>query len=177
MHRSVLVRLMSLGLTLAQVAPLPALAAGVSDDARAPQRREKSKPASAAKPKVTVNRTIPPTVPAPGLPHFSSPPLDVEITRVRVFDEPLIPMGGPSDATEDSELAGLIFETIQSKSPESATKFEAFLSSHPDSRWNGSLLLGLGVVYRRTGYFMRALDSWERSWALLKNETDPRLRA
>jgi RHS repeat-associated protein len=177
MRRSVLVRLMSLGLTLAQVAPLPALAGGVSDDGRPSQRKEKSKPASAEKPKVTANRTVPPIVPAPALPHFSSPPLDAEITRARIFAEPLIPAGGSRDAAEDSELGGLILETIRSKSPEGAARFEPFLSSHPDSRWNGSLLLGLGVVYRRTGYFTRALDSWERSWALLKNETDPRLRA
>ena len=96
--RSVRVRLMSLGLIMTQAAPLSALALEAGDDRQASRREEKAKPLSPEKPKVTANRTVPPTVPAPALPHFSSPPLDAEITRARIFDEPLIPASGARDA-------------------------------------------------------------------------------
>jgi RHS repeat-associated protein len=166
---------MTLGLILGQGAPLSALDAAPRES-RPAKRDEKARPAAPGMPGAKSNRTVPAVVAAPALPQFSSPPRDAEFARARIFDEPLIPAGGPADAREDSELAGLIVDAIRSGSPEGAASFEPFLGSHPDSRWSGSLLLGMGIVYRQTGYFSRALESWERSWSLLKDKTDPRLR-
>jgi RHS repeat-associated protein len=157
---------MALSLVMLQIVPMSAWAA----EAKRP-------PKPMDKPVVRPNRTVPTVVRRPAVPHFSSPPLDVEFGRARVFDEPLVPLPVAADQQEDSQLAGVVLETWKASGEDRMARFEAFVSDHPDSRWNGSLLLGLGIVYRRSGYFTRALDSWERSWNLLKNETDPRLRA
>ena len=146
-------RVMAFAVAALQVLPAGAWA---SDTKRAP--------APAAPPAVRVNRTAPAVVPRPTGPQFSLPPLDAEFARLRVFDEPLIPSAVGSDSREDSELAGAIVASAQASVEERVARFESFLSNHPDSRWNGSLLLGLGLVYRRSGYFTRALGSWERSW-------------
>jgi RHS repeat-associated protein len=159
-------RLTALGLVILQTTPTAAWAA-----------ETKQAPKSVDKPIVRANRTPPAVVPRPSLPQFSSPPLDAEFVGARAFDEPLVPLPVGGDPREDSELAGAILGTLKSDVDSRIAGFETFLSDHPNSRWNGSLLLGLGIVYRRSGYFTRALDSWERSWSLLKNETDPRLRA
>lgn len=159
-------RVIALGLVILQTTPTVASAA-----------ETRQAPKSVEKPTVRANRTPPAVVPRPSLPQFSSPPLDAEFSRARAFDEPLVPLPGGGDPREDSELAGAILGTLKSDVDSRIAGFEAFLSEHPNSRWNGSLLLGLGIVYRRSGYFTRALDSWERSWNLLKNETDPPLRA
>ena len=39
------------------------------------------------------------------------------------------------------------------------------------------MLTNLGVVYRRTGYFLRALEAWEEAWKLGKSETEADARA
>jgi hypothetical protein len=50
------------------------------------------------------------------------------------------------------------------------------LEQNPGSRWRASLLTNLGHIYRRTGYFSRALDAWEEAWKLAKDETEPKLK-
>ena len=168
------------GLLALQLTGVPGvMAAAPSDTATVqpapPPDKEAAPPAPPAR--VTPNRTLPRAVPAPLLPTFSKPPLDAEIYRARVFDEPFVPAAGARDAREDSALSAAILEHIQSGSPSDLTRFEAFLRAHPQSRWAGALLLDMGIVYRRTGYFTRAIDSWERAWTLLKGESEPRARA
>jgi YD repeat-containing protein len=143
------------------------------EKARAPEKpREPEKP-----PAPTVNRTQPAITKAPDRHAFSSPPTDAEFYRARVFEEPLVPSPGGVNASEDSALAALILDQARASASNDVEPFAAFLRAHPGSRWKGSLLLDLGIVYRRTGYFTRALDAWEQSWGLLKGETEPRLRA
>ena len=127
--------------------------------------------------KVVPNRQAPAVLAAPALPRFSSPPLASEIYRARVFAEPFVPLPGPSSVDEDRALAGALTAHIRTGAPTDVSRFEAFARTYPGSRWTPSILLGIGTVYRRTGYFTRALESWERSWALLKGESDPKLRA
>ena len=40
-----------------------------------------------------------------------------------------------------------------------------------------SLLTNMGIVWRRTAYFTRALDAWENAWALAKVADEPKERA
>jgi RHS repeat-associated protein len=141
-------------------------------------RRDVSTSQAASVPeKVVPNRQQPTVVAAPALPRFSSPPLASEIYHARVFDEPFVPLPGPSSVDEDRALARALTGHIRTGAPTDVSRFEAFARTYPGSRWTPSILLGIGTVYRRTGYFTRALESWERSWALLKGESDPKLRA
>src|SRR5690349_4978803 len=54
--------------------------------------------------KVTVNRTVPDVSQHPDYPVFSSSPTAPEITRARVFQEPLLAIGDTTDV-ENSALA------------------------------------------------------------------------
>ena len=139
----------------------------------APEKvRESEKP-----PAPTVNRTQPAITKAPTRFAFSTPPTDAEFYRARVFEEPLVPSPGGVNPSEDAALAALILDPARESASNDVEPFAAFLRAHPGSRWKGSLLLDLGIVYRHTGYFTRALDAWEQSWGLLKGESDPRLKA
>jgi RHS repeat-associated protein len=156
-------------LVLLQALPAAAGAAPQAASREEPVQRPTSAP-------VKPNRTAPAIVQAPALPRFSTPPTAAEIFRARVFDEPLVPASGQQSAVEDTALAAAIMEHIRRGAPDDVSAFDAFLRTYPRSRWAGALLLDLGIVYRRTGYFSRALESWERSWALLKGEAEPRVK-
>jgi RHS repeat-associated protein len=134
------------------------------------------KPASAA-PKVKVNRTVPSVTPAPARPVFSAEPTDAEIFRARVFEEPLVPIGGPTNPSENRALAAAISVYLDQGGGEQLDALRQFLASHSTSPWRASLLAGMGVVYRRTGRFSRALAAWDEAWALARSSTEPRARA
>jgi hypothetical protein len=48
--------------------------------------------------------------------------------------------------------------------------------AYPMSAWQPALLTNLGIVYRRTGYYSRALVAWEQAWSQSKGETEARRR-
>jgi len=108
----------------------------------------------------------------PGAPTFSSRPSDDEIRRARVFAEPLLPTGEKTDEHEQetAELAGAITTYIRRADSEDVSPLTRFLGARPSSAWDGSLLLNLGLLYRRAGYVSRALDAWERAWERLRGE-------
>lgn len=58
-------------------------------------------------------------------------------------------------------------------STEAVEPLVSFIKANPHSPWNASLLLDLGLAYRHTGYFTRALDAWDQSWQLSKNDPTP----
>jgi RHS repeat-associated protein len=159
-------RLLALTLVASQVVPTFAFT----------DEKPAKRPSTPAAAQVVPNRKAPPIIPAPRTPQFSAAPTDAEISRARAFDEPLLPLPGPMTGRENVELAHAISARMGSAT-QGLEGFETFLRDHLGSRWKGSLLLGMGVSYRRTGYYTRALDSWEQAWGLLKGETDPRLRA
>jgi hypothetical protein len=132
------------GLLVLQLTGVPGLMAAAPSDKETahpapPSDKAAAQPAPPAR--VAPNRTLPRTVPAPLLPTFSKPPLDVEFYRARIFDEPFVPAAGARDARADSVLSAAILEHIQGGSPSDLTGFEAFLRAHPQSRWTGALLL------------------------------------
>src|SRR5262249_40451437 len=43
--------------------------------------------------------------------------------------------------------------------------------------WRTSILLNLGLVYRRTGYLLKAMEAFEQAWRLSKYEEDWKVRA
>jgi RHS repeat-associated protein len=153
---------------------VPASAAQAAEEKR-PMGSTVARPAVA--PKVEVNRRLPQVTSPPALPTFSAAPTDGELFRARVFDEPLVPIGPPTSTAENQALAAAVLSYLARGESEDVGPVVAFLDRHPQSAWRASLLTNLGIVYRRTGYFTRALSSWEEAWDLAKQAQDPRSRA
>jgi hypothetical protein len=130
-----------------------------------------------ARPKVKVNRTVPSVDPPALAPSFSPAPTEEEIFRARVFDEPLVPVGGPPGAAENAALAAAIRSYLRDGGGENVRALTYFIGAHPASAWRASLLASLGVVYRRTGHVSRALAAWSEAWALAKEHNEPRAAA
>src|SRR6202043_3169777 len=98
-----------------------------------------------------------------------------------------VPMDGKAVAKENRALAdALLNQTGSAKKPgekrdlDTATPgsyLRQFLSHYPKSRWRASVLLNLGLIERQSGYYSRALSSFENAWHLSKSGTEPRAEA
>ncbi len=124
---------------------------------------------------VTVNRTVPKDVLAAveAMPaKFSTDATDEEIFRVHFFEEPLVPATGTVIKAENAALVNAMAAFSQRTSPDDFTAITNFIKKYPKSRWKGSLLANIGIVYRRTGYYNEAMYAWEQSWNILKKQTD-----
>jgi YD repeat-containing protein len=142
--------------------------------AAAIEQQSRVQPASPLpNPNVVVNRTVPSVTSVPSFPVFSATPRDEEITRARVFEEPLVPLGGVTNIVENRQLAEALLAYLKGGNSEDLSALERFLQAHPQSAWRVSLLTNMGIVYRRTGYFTRALAVWKEAWNLGKNELLP----
>lgn len=104
-------------------------------------------------------------------PQFSASPSETEIFQSGAFIEPLVPVGsGKASATENAALASATLSFVDRTASGDTSALNGFLDAHPDSPWRASLLTNLGLRYRRSGYYSRALDCWEQAWNLAKNE-------
>ncbi len=128
----------------------------------------------------------PTIVPRGPLPHldppsleikFSDPPTDQEIFLVRLFEEPLIPIGKPTAPEENRALARAILDYRNRQSPDDVHALTECLTAYPNSAWRISLLVDLGLIYRRTGYFTKAMSAWSEAWQLGQDETAPHAKA
>jgi hypothetical protein len=54
---------------------------------------------------------------------------------------------------------------------------EDFVRVHPQSAWKPALQVNLGAIYRRTGHFSKALETWQAAWDDSKGFTDLNGRA
>lgn len=130
------------------------------------------KPASPPPVKVTVNRTVPAVARAPLTPVFSARATDAELFRARIFEEPLLPLDGEAVAAENQALVNALRGYLALGGRDAVEPLQRFLSAHPQSRWRASLLMNMGLVYRRTGHLLRALSAWEEAWDLAKSSTE-----
>jgi RHS repeat-associated protein len=119
-------------------------------------------------------------VPAPKanrtLPKFERPdprrlvsevPADAELERSSLFEAGLVAAStGPDD--DNRRLAQALRRFQQRDDLSDWSAIQDFLAANPTNRWSASLWLNLGLSYRRTGYFHRAADCWQRTWDLLK---------
>jgi tetratricopeptide (TPR) repeat protein len=108
--------------------------------------------------------------------HFSQQPTELEVFNARVFDEPLIPLGGKPKPEDTQALADDLTQYANRSSPDDFSSLTSFLAHFPNSVWSPSLLLHLGIEYYRSGYFSRALDAWQRAWKECEPLTDPKER-
>ena len=126
---------------------------------------------------VTVNRSIPVVSQPVLMPVFSAEPTDDEFFRARIFEEPLVPVGGNTSTQENLTLANALMQYASAGAGDLTAPLEQFLASHQSSPWRASLLTNLGIVYRRTAHFSRALPAWEEAWQLAGAAQDSHGRA
>ncbi len=105
---------------------------------------------------------------------LSENPSDAELLRVDMFDQPLVP-SRPTTRAENRALASALGEYRRESASlgvDAVGSLERFLASHPDSPWRAVLLVDLGAIYRKTGHFSRALETWQSAWDESKGLTD-----
>ena len=110
-------------------------------------------------------------------PSFSDPPTDAEIGRTHFLDQALCPIGGKTTAKENEALVKSLEAYHGRAENDDVSALTGFLARYPRSAWRASLLTNLGIIYRYTGYFSRAMDAWEEAWQISMDETDPGPRA
>jgi hypothetical protein len=123
---------------------------------------------------VRSNRTLPAGQAVPSPLIFSSRPTDAEVARVQVFEEPLVPIGRATTPAENQALVAGILAYVRAGGREDVAPLENFLATNPETPWQGAPLTGLGIVYRRTGYFSKALTAWEGAWTSANGARDRR---
>jgi hypothetical protein len=154
--------------TAIPVAALPVRGVPASEKAES----EVAAPQPSEPPPVAPNRTRPAGRAVPAVPVFSSPPTDAELRQARIFEEPLVPIGRATTPEENQALVTAIRAYLRAGGGEDLSLFEGFLSANPETPWRGALLTDLGIVYRRTGYFSKALGAWEEAWTAAKVARD-----
>jgi hypothetical protein len=131
----------------------------------------------AAPPAVQANRIVPQVEPPSATLAFSERPTSQELFRARIFEEPLVSVGGEASPAENVALAAALRGYTKRSGPDDFSSLTEFLTAHPQSPWRASLLFSLGLEYYNTAHYSLALDAWRRSWALAKNATDPKAKA
>ena len=121
---------------------------------------------------VRVNRTVPKVGPPKTGLEFSANPTTQEIFRARVFEEPLLPIGGEPSAEENAALAAALLGYAKRNGPDDFASLTGFLDKHPNSPWRAALLTSLGLEYYNTAHYSLALDAWEKAWPLAKDAAD-----
>jgi RHS repeat-associated protein len=118
------------------------------------------------------NHTLPTVAPPPQGLAFSASPTVEEIFRARVFEEPLVPIGGEPSAAENADLSAALRGYAQRNGPDDFSTLTRFLDEHPQSPWRAALLTGLGLEYYNTAHYSLCLEAWKEAWMLGKNATD-----
>ncbi len=125
----------------------------------------------------TVNRTVPAhSAPNVGF-VLSENPSTQEIRNVRLFAEPLVPVGLEPSAVQNSQLAKALGQHARRAALDDFSALDQFVADHPNSPWTPSLLFDLGMEYYWTGWYSKALAAWERAWPLLQPAADPAAKA
>ncbi len=122
---------------------------------------------------MTVNRTLPAVEPPKAAIQFSPVPTVEEISLARVFEEPLVPVGGVPTAVENAALAAALLGYAQRVGPDDFSSLTSFLDQHPDSPWRAALLTNLGLEYYNTARYSLSIPAWSEAWRLAKNAADP----
>jgi RHS repeat-associated protein len=126
-----------------------------------------------------VNRTVPKVSSLTEL-KFSSPPTDAQFLYTGLFAEPLAPVAATT-AEENRDLAQALLtyrDAIrESGAADAVEALLAFLTANPASPWKPALQLNLGMIYRQTGHFSKALEIWQAGWSDAQSLSDPHGRA
>jgi len=108
---------------------------------------------------------------------FPAEPGPEDIFRARVFEEPLVPVGGEPSSAENAALAAALLGYGKRSGPDDFSGLTGFLEEHPRSPWAAALLTGLGLEYYNTAHYSLALDAWDQAWARAQDARDPKGKA
>ncbi len=97
-------------------------------------------------------------------PPAAEPATDEELSRLGVFDEPLVPVGATSP--EDNRALADALDGYQAAvrirgARDAVAPLLKLLDEHQASPWAPSVMLELGAIYRQTGHFSKALEIWQ----------------
>jgi RHS repeat-associated protein len=149
------------------------------------ERKEPVPPPVLTPQNVVVNRMVPKVRLASEVEPLSEKPSEDELARVRLFPQRIIPVNPmvksgffsrakPSTATEDSApVVATLRKVQQSTNPHDTAHLQAFLGTHPKSRWAPSLRHELSRRQCAQGMFVQAIAGWESLWADLKDRREP----
>ncbi len=98
-------------------------------------------------------------------------PTDADIFHCRAFAEPLVPIGGETTAEENAALHAVVERIRDGKGDHDDVL--NFLDRFPSSAWRVALLINLGIEYRRTCWFSKALQAFEQAYELGRDEVRP----
>jgi RHS repeat-associated protein len=126
---------------------------------------------------VKVNRTVPKVDPPKTTLEFSADPTLDEIFRVRMFEEPLVPVGDKPSRAENAALAAALLGYAKRSGRDDFSSITDFLEKYPKSPWRAALLTNLGLQYYQTAHFSLALEAWSRAWVIAKDAKDLNGRA
>lgn len=112
---------------------------------------------------------------AGGSSYLTTPRASAERAALKLFSEPLVPLGAlPSEAESRALLHAL--ETCPSRNAEPYLPLSEFLDRYPHSPYKASLLANLGRAYLDSSYYSKALDAFGAAWRLSKHAMEPRER-
>jgi len=109
--------------------------------------------------------------------EFPANPSPQDFFHARVFDEPLVPIGGEPSRAENAALATALLGYSQRAGPDDFSSLTSFLRENPGSPWCAALLTDLGIEYYNTAHYSLALDAWARAWPLAKDAADAKGKA
>ena len=113
---------------------------------------------------------------------FSDSPRDTEFLHAGLFAEPLAPVNATTPE-ENQDLAHALLayrDAVRTSGGiDAVDPLLAFLAAHPKSAWAPALELNLGLIYRQTGHFSKALQVWQAGWnsAQTLSDTEGRVLA
>jgi len=124
-----------------------------------------------------VNRSVPKVDPPKTGIEFSANPTIQEFFRVRILEEPLVPIGTEPTAVENAALAAALRGYSQRNGQDDFSSLSGFLEKYPSSSWCAALLLNLGLEYYNTAHYSLALEAWKQSWPQARDATDAKGKA
>jgi len=80
----------------------------------------------------------------------------------------MIPVGGEVSTDERGALLAALDQYWSGSDRENFTSLEQFLQQNPNTAYRAALLINLGYLAYHYGYYSRAVDFYEKAWALTK---------
>ena len=84
---------------------------------------------------------------------FSNNPTPQEFFGLRIFADPLVPIGATPTPAQNDALARALLDFTRRKLSDDCASLTDLLNAHPASPWNASLLTNLGLEYYNAGQY------------------------
>lgn len=94
------------------------------------------------------------------------------IQEMRVFSEPLVPVGRSPRPDENDELTKCLRRYSQRVIWDDFSLLESFIQTYPKSPWTPCLIFQLAKECYASGWYSKSLANWEKAWELLGGYQD-----